>query len=92
MKRSKEKAEELLGVSGFHRLQNELTKETVNHPEHYLGNKFEAIEIIEDYNLNFNLGNVIKYTLRADKKGKKAEDLKKAKWYIERELGNIDER
>src|SRR5262249_2287986 len=42
--------------------------ELVNHPSHYKGNKFEAIDIIEDFNLNFNLGNAIKYILRAGKK------------------------
>lgn len=61
-------------------------KETVNHPDHYQGNKYEAIDIIEDYNLNFHLGNVIKYVLRADKKNDRVEDLKKAAWYLNREL------
>ncbi len=58
----------------------------VNHPEHYKGNCFEVIDIIEDYNLNFSLGNAIKYILRADKKGNKKQDLEKAKWYIDNEL------
>ena len=60
--------------------------ETVNHPDHYQGNEYEAIDIIEDYNLNFHLGNVIKYVLRADKKNNRVEDLKKAAWYLKREL------
>ena len=60
--------------------------ETVNHPDHYQGNKYEAIDIIEDYNLNFHLGNVIKYVLRADKKNNRVEDLKKAAWYLNREM------
>ena len=37
-------------------------------PQHYKGKKFEVIEIIDDYNLNFSLGNAIKYVLRAGKK------------------------
>ena len=42
-----------------------MSKEQVNHPEHYggEGNTYEAINIIESYDMNFNLGNVIKYTL-----------------------------
>jgi hypothetical protein len=63
-------------------------KEMVNHPDHYKGKKFEVIDIIEDYNLNFSLGNAIKYILRADKKGKRTEDLKKAIFYINREIEN----
>ena len=65
---------------------SELPKETVNHPDHYQGNEYEAIDIIEDYNLNFHLGNVMKYVLRADKKNSRVEDLKKAAWYLNREL------
>ncbi len=60
----------------------------VNNPPHYKGNKFESIDIIEDFNLGFNLGNAIKYILRCDKKGNKHQDLAKAIWYINREIGN----
>ena len=60
--------------------------EKINHPEHYKGNKYEAIDIIDDYQLGFNLGNAVKYILRAGKKGDTAEDLKKAKWYIDHEI------
>lgn len=49
-------------------------KEQVNHPEHYSDNGIEAIDVIEGFELNFNLGNVIKYILRADKKGNKKQD------------------
>lgn len=69
---------------------SENNKEMVNHPDHYKGKKFEVIDIIEDYNLNFCLGNAIKYILRAGKKGNKSEDLKKAIWYIEREIKNAE--
>lgn len=53
-------------------------------PEHYGGeeNPFEPIKVIEHYDLNFNLGNVIKYTLRAPFKGTALADLKKAYTYI----------
>lgn len=58
----------------------------VDHPAHYNAGRIEPIDAIEDWDLNFNLGNVIKYVARADHKGKPAEDLLKAKWYIDREL------
>ena len=69
---------------------SENKKEMVNHPQHYQGNKFEVIDVIEDYNLGFNLGNSIKYILRCEKKHRKTEDLKKAIWYIEREIKNTE--
>ena len=65
-------------------------REMVNHPDHYQGNKMEVIDIIEDYNLGFSLGNAIKYILRADKKGARKQDLKKAIWYIQREIDSED--
>ena len=64
------------------------SKETVNHPDHYQGGKYEVIDIIEDFDLSFSLGNAIKYILRAGHKDPqlKKEDLRKAIWYLEREL------
>jgi hypothetical protein len=59
---------------------------TVNHPAHYNVGKIEAITVIEDWNLGFNLGNCVKYVARADHKGNAVEDLKKALWYLQREL------
>ena len=59
----------------------------VNHPSHYQGSCLEAIDVIEDFDLNFHLGNAVKYILRAGKKGNKEEDLRKAIWYLERECG-----
>ena len=58
----------------------------INHPVHYQGNGIEVIDIIDSFNLNFNLGNSIKYILRADKKGNKKQDLEKAVWYLNHEL------
>ena len=58
----------------------------VNHPKHYNNNGIETIDVIEAYNLNFNLGNVIKYVLRSDLKGNKIQDLEKALWYLKREI------
>jgi len=61
----------------------------IDHPKHYQGNGIEVIDIIDSFNLNFNLGNSIKYILRADKKGNKKQDLEKAVWYINHELKKI---
>ena len=60
--------------------------DNINHPQHYNDGKIEVIDYIEDKNFNFNLGNAIKYISRAGKKGDKIEDLKKAIWYLEREI------
>lgn len=62
--------------------------EAVNHPKHYGGedNPFEVIKIINHYDLNFELGNVLKYVLRADKKGNRKQDLQKALWYLTYEI------
>ena len=63
----------------------------VNHPQHYQ-HGIEPIDYIESHNLNFNLGNVIKYISRAPYKGTELEDLKKAKWYLEREIKKHDKQ
>ena len=58
----------------------------VNHPSHYTQTPkgIEAIDVTE--NFNFNLGNALKYIIRADHKGKPLEDLQKAAWYVNREI------
>lgn len=65
--------------------------DNVNHPKHYGGadNPFEPIKIIEYYDLGFCLGNAIKYILRAPFKGNLEEDLKKAEWYLNREIERL---
>ena len=64
----------------------EAKPDPVNHPKHYTGHPsgVECIQITE--HMGFNLGNAVKYIWRADLKSDAIEDLKKAKWYIEREL------
>jgi hypothetical protein len=64
------------------------TEDIVNHPPHYKVGGIETIDFIEAKKLNYNLGNVIKYITRADYKGSRNEDLKKALWYLNRELGS----
>lgn len=66
--------------------------EAVNNPKHYGGDTtYEAIKVIEAWELNFHLGNVVKYISRAGKKdtNKTKEDLLKAKWYLERYIGTL---
>lgn len=62
--------------------------EQVNHPNHYGGeeNPYEAIKVIEAWELNFHLGNAVKYISRAGKKGGAKQDLQKAVWYLQREI------
>ena len=63
-------------------------EEQVNHPSHYVKG-IEPIEVIESWDLNFSLGNAIKYILRSPYKGKQIEDLEKARWYIDREINRL---
>ena len=67
-----------------------VNKEMVNHPSHYNMGKYEAIDVIEDWQLNFNLGNTVKYISRAGHKDDIVQDLKKALWYLEREIKRIE--
>ena len=63
----------------------------VNHPSHYTDGKIEVIDFIEDKGLNFHRGNAVKYIARAGKKDseKEVEDLRKAVWYLNREITRL---
>jgi len=70
-------------------------KEMVNHPDHYQfgkNNEYEAIKVIEAWDLDFHLGNTVKYISRAGKKetDKELQDLKKALWYLERKIQSLE--
>lgn len=58
----------------------------VNHPSHYTRGGVEVIDAIEAWDLGFCLGNTVKYVARAGHKGDALEDLKKARWYLDREI------
>jgi hypothetical protein len=60
--------------------------DVVNHPPHYRANGIEVIDVIEAYGLGFHLGNVVKYILRAGRKGYGDDDLRKARWYLDRKI------
>jgi hypothetical protein len=66
--------------------------DAVNHPAHYGGadDPYEAIKVIEAWSLGFCLGNTIKYISRAGKKGDLVEDLKKARWYLDRAIQRME--
>lgn len=67
-----------------------MKKEAVDHPSHYNKGKIEVIEAIEDWNLNFSEGNVIKYVARHRFKNEPLEDLRKAQWYLTRLIENLE--
>lgn len=69
------------------------SSDAVNHPRHYTSHPsgVEAIVICE--HMNFNLGNAVKYVLRADHKhASPLEDLKKARWYLDREISRLEKK
>lgn len=69
---------------GFEEISNDEI-DMINHPPYYQ-HGIEPIEFIESHNLNFNLGSAVKYIARSPYKGTELLDLKKAKWFIEREI------
>lgn len=71
-------------------------KEMVNNPTHYGGaeNIYEAIKVIDSWDLGFCLGNTVKYISRAGKKDptKELEDLKKAMWYLQHHIETLEKK
>jgi len=61
----------------------------INHPAHYTQGKIEPIDVIEDWGLGVCLGNCVKYIARAPHKGSALEDLRKAAWYLDREIWRL---
>ena len=70
--------------------EKENNMSNVEHPKHYNQGKYEVIDVIEDWDLGFNLGNAIKYIARAEYKGNYKEDLEKAIFYIKYELSLME--
>ena len=64
-------------------------KDSIDHPPHYTFAAIEPIDVIESWELGFHLGNVLKYVARAGRKGDKMEDLRKARWYLDREITRL---
>jgi succinate dehydrogenase/fumarate reductase flavoprotein subunit len=61
----------------------------VNNPAHYTSGGIETIDFIEAKKLGYNLGNVVKYITRSGLKGNHLEDLRKAQWYLTREINSL---
>jgi hypothetical protein len=70
-----------------------MSHDPINRPSHYAeGRKYETIDVIEDWQLSYRLGNCLKYVSRAGRKDptKTIEDLKKARWYLDREIATLE--
>ena len=67
----------------------EPVSDPVNHPSHYKTGGIETIDFIEAKQFNYNMGNAVKYISRAEHKGNKKQDLEKAVWYLNREIGRL---
>lgn len=65
-------------------------RESVDHPAHYNTGCIEVIDAIEAWQLNFSRGSAVKYIARAGHKDDELEDLRKAAWYIDREIKRIE--
>jgi hypothetical protein len=68
-----------------------MTHDSIHRPAHYAeGRIYEPIAVIEDWDLNYRLGNTVKYISRAGRKQNALEDLKKARWYLDREIDRLE--
>lgn len=68
-----------------------MTHDSIHHPAHYAeGRAYEPIDVIEDWELNYRLGNCVKYVSRAGRKQDQLEDLRKARWYLDREIEHLE--
>jgi hypothetical protein len=75
---------EEVAASYVQQLEGLARYEAVNSPAHYNQGNIEVIDAIEDWGLDFNAGNVVKYVSRHQHKAEPLEDLKKARWYLDR--------
>ena len=67
-----------------------MANDLINHPPHYNATAIEPINVIEAWQLGFCLGNAVKYIARHLHKGTPLEDLKKARWYLDREIARME--
>jgi hypothetical protein len=77
-------SEAVLGASAGAPSAREAKFDNILRPQHYIGRRFEAWQIAEDWSLGFHLGNVLKYVIRCDHKGARTQDLEKALAYLRR--------
>lgn len=90
-KQPKQKLALISGTPTYITLEEPKT-DPVNHPAHYKVGGIETIDFIEAKGLTYHLGNAVKYITRADHKGNRLQDLEKARWYLDREIGNLSEK
>lgn len=75
----------------FFENKEDIQEREISHPAHYCeGRKYEPVRVIQDWGLSFCLGNALKYIARAGRKGEAAQDLQKAKRYLEFEIEEIE--
>ena len=67
------------------------THEAINHPPHYTYSTTEPIDVIEAWALGYHVGNSLKYIARAGHKGDRLNDLRKARWYLDREIKRMEQ-
>lgn len=77
-----------MAVSDDPVLESQFTEldQRISNPSHYTYSSIEPITVIEAWQLRFHLGCVVKYICRAGRKESRLEDLKKAQWYLQREI------
>lgn len=85
-----DKFDKFFGLGEYAKLDPPVTQDAVNHPSHYTVGGVETIDYIEAKQLGYNLGNAVKYISRAQYKGKHLEDLRKALWYVQREINKLE--
>jgi hypothetical protein len=95
--KGRKRAPRWIPMSGNESVKPSITMEEpkadpVNHPAHYKVGGIETIDFIEAKGLTYHLGNAVKYIARADHKGNRLQDLEKARWYLDREIGNLSEK
>ena len=64
--------------------------DAINHPDHYTFGEYEVLDVIEDWQLGYHESHVVKYIARAKHKGKELQDLKKAKFYLDRKIDLLE--
>jgi len=64
----------------------------INRPAHYTFSDIEPIDVVETWGLGFHLGNVLKYLARAGRKDPQLQDLRKAQWYLNREIQRLSQQ
>lgn len=74
------------GLSSRVPVEQEQEHDMVNHPPHYTFGRFEVIDVIEDWKLDFHRANAVKYIARSRHKGSEVQDLEKAIWYLQRRV------